>query len=93
MSVYNRKRERDDYDRCARVGGNNWWDASRGNTLDAKHVFNPHEKYSSQTQKKTNCLLLLKPAKASFPPAFCIQKGNINLSAARSVNYCRVNNI
>lgn len=26
-------------------------------TRDARHIFNPHEKYICQTQKKTNCLL------------------------------------
>lgn len=44
-----------------------WSDASRGNTRDARHIFNQHEKYSSLTQEKTNCGLLLKPAKAGFP--------------------------
>lgn len=41
---------------------------------DARRVFNPHEKYISQTQKKTNCRLLPKPAESSFPPGFVFNK-------------------
>lgn len=74
--------EGDDQNRCAWVGGKNWWDAKGGNVWDGRHIFNPHEKYSTQTQKRTNCLLLRKPAKASLPPSIWIEYEEIHFIPA-----------